>query len=69
MKASETTRYIKFVLIHVLIGAGIFMVPFLSKIYAILIVLVGFRYVILRHNQFLIDYLQYSPRSAPSKEP
>ena len=51
MKASETTRYIKFVLIHILIGVGIFMLPFLSKIYAILIVLVGFRYVILRHNQ------------------
>lgn len=51
MKTSETAKYIKFVLIHALIGFGIFILPFLSKIYAILIVLVGFRYVILRRNR------------------
>lgn len=51
MKTNENFQYSKFVLLHALLGAAIFMVPFFSKLYAILIVLVGFRYVILRRNK------------------
>lgn len=51
MKTNENFQYSKFVLIHALLGAAIFIVPFFSKLYAILIVLVGFRYVILRRNK------------------
>lgn len=47
---SETLKYIKFVVIHLLIGLAVFLVPPISKLYAITIVLVGFRYVILRKN-------------------
>jgi O-antigen ligase len=47
---SETLQYLKFVIIHLLIGLAIFLVPPISKVYAISIILVGFRYVILRKN-------------------
>ena len=47
---SETSQYLKFVIIHLLIGLAIFLVPPISKVYAIAIILVGFRYVILRKN-------------------
>ena len=47
---SETLQYLKFVIIHLLIGLAIFLVPPISKVYAITIILVGFRYVILRKN-------------------
>lgn len=47
---SETLKYLKFVIIHLLIGLAIFLVPPISKVYAIAIILVGFRYVILRKN-------------------
>ena len=47
---SETSQYLKFVVIHLLIGLAIFFVPPISKVYAIAIILVGFRYVILRKN-------------------
>lgn len=47
---SETSQYLKFVIIHLLIGLAIFLVPPISKVYAITIILVGFRYVILRKN-------------------
>lgn len=47
---SETLQYLKFVIIHLLIGLAIFLVPPISKVYAIAIILVGFRYVILRKN-------------------
>ena len=47
---SETLKYSKFVIIHVLIGLAIFFVPPISKVYAVTIILVGFRYVILRKN-------------------
>ena len=47
---SETSQYLKFVTIHLLIGLAIFLVPLLSKVYAISIILIGFRYVILRKN-------------------
>jgi O-antigen ligase len=47
---SETLKYIKFVVIHLLIGLVVFLVPPISKLYAITIFLVGFRYVILRKN-------------------
>ena len=47
---SETLQYLKFVIINILIGLAIFLVPPISKVYAISIILVGFRYVILRKN-------------------
>ncbi len=47
---SETLQYLKFVIIHLLIGLAIFLVPPISKVYAIAIILVGFRYVSLRKN-------------------
>ena len=47
---SETSQYLKFVIIHLLIGLVVFLVPPISKVYAITIILVGFRYVILRKN-------------------
>jgi O-antigen ligase len=47
---SETSQYLKFVVIHLFIGLAIFLVPPVSKVYAIAIILVGFRYVILRKN-------------------
>ena len=47
---SETSQYLKFVIIHLLIGLAVFLVPPISKVYAITIILVGFRYVILRKN-------------------
>lgn len=47
---SETIQYLKFVIIHALIGLVIFLVPPISKVYAVTIILVGFRYVILRKN-------------------
>ena len=47
---SETSQYLKFVIIHLLIGLAVFLVPPISKVYAITIFLVGFRYVILRKN-------------------
>ena len=47
---SETSQYLKFVVIHLFVGLAIFLVPPISKVYAITIVLVGFRYVILRKN-------------------
>lgn len=50
MKTSESSQYIKFVIIHLLIGLLIYFVPFVSKLYAISIILVGYRYVILRRN-------------------
>ena len=50
MKTSESSQYIKFVIIHLLIGLLIYIVPFVSKLYAISIILVGYRYVVLRKN-------------------
>jgi O-antigen ligase len=47
---SETSQYLKFVIIHLLIGLAVFLVPPISKLYAITIILVGFRYVTLRKN-------------------
>jgi O-antigen ligase len=51
MKSRESNQYIKFVLIHLVIGLLVYFAPIMSKLYAILIILVGFRYVILRKNQ------------------
>ena len=51
MKSRESNQYIKFVLIHLVIGLLVSFAPIMSKLYAILIILVGFRYVILRKNQ------------------
>ena len=50
MKTSESSQYIKFVIIHLLIGLLIYFVPFVSKLYAISIILIGYRYVVLRKN-------------------
>ena len=50
MKSNKSGLYIKFVLIHLLIGLAVFFVPLVSKLYAIFIILVGYRYVILRKN-------------------
>lgn len=47
---NPTLQYLKFVIIHLLIGLAVFLVPPISKLYAITIILVGFRYVILRKN-------------------
>ena len=49
-KDNSTSIYIKWILIHLGIGAAVFVLPFLSKLYAILIVLVGFYYVIRTKN-------------------
>ena len=48
---NETSTYIKFVLLHLVIGLAIFVFPPISKLYAIAIIILGFRYVILRKNQ------------------
>ena len=50
MKTSESSQYIKFVIIHLVIGLLIYFVPLVSKLYAISIIVVGYRYVILRRN-------------------
>ncbi|WP_445457202.1 O-antigen ligase family protein [Flavobacterium sp. HNIBRBA15423] len=50
MKESATSDYIKFVLIHLVIGLAVYFVPFISKVYAITIIVVGYRYVFLRKN-------------------
>lgn len=47
---SETSQYIKFIILHLCIGLAVYFVPFLSKIYAIAIIVIGFRYVFLRRN-------------------
>ncbi|GAA4772227.1 MULTISPECIES: O-antigen ligase family protein [Flavobacterium] len=43
--------YLTLVLLHVLIGIAVFLLPFLSKIYALLILLVGFLIVIKTRNK------------------
>ncbi|WP_432222989.1 O-antigen ligase family protein [Flavobacterium sp. TMP13] len=50
MNKSER-QYISLVLLHVVIAAAIFFIPFLSKIYAVVIVLFGFYYVISNKNR------------------
>ncbi|MFD2909745.1 O-antigen ligase family protein [Flavobacterium ardleyense] len=50
MKDNATSLYIKWILIHIGIGGAVFVLPFLAKLYAILIVLVGFRYVVRTKN-------------------
>ena len=47
---NATSVYIKWILIHIGIGAAIFVLPFLAKLYAILIVVVGFRYLVRTKN-------------------
>lgn len=49
-KDNETSTYIKWILIHLGIGAAVFVLPFLAKLYAILIVVVGFRYLVRTKN-------------------
>jgi len=50
MKSNDTSTYIKLVLIHLFIGLAVYFIPVISKLYAIAIILVGYRYVILRKN-------------------
>lgn len=50
MENNTTSNYIKWVFIHLGIGAAAFVLPFLSKIYAILIVLVGIKYIMRTKN-------------------
>jgi O-Antigen ligase len=50
MEGITTSKYLKWVLIHLGIGGAIFLLPLLSKVYAILIVLIGFKYVINKKN-------------------
>lgn len=50
MKSSESFEYIKFIIIHLAIGLLIYFAPFVSKLYAISIILVGYRYVLFRKN-------------------
>lgn len=48
--ATSSSVYLKWIFIHLGIGAAIFALPLLSKVYAILIVLVGFKYVMRTQN-------------------
>ena len=50
-KDTTTSTYIKWILIHLGIGAAVFVLPFLAKLYAILIVVVGFRYLVRTKNE------------------
>jgi hypothetical protein len=50
MQDNTTSTYLKWIFIHLGIGAAIFVLPVLSKVYAILIVLVGFKYVMRTKN-------------------
>jgi O-antigen ligase len=50
MSEHSKSTYLKWVLIHLGIGTAVFVLPLLSKVYAILIVLVGFRYVMRNKN-------------------
>ncbi|MBC7439370.1 MAG: O-antigen ligase family protein [Flavobacterium sp.] len=51
MQQKNTFQYVPLLIIHLLIGSGIFFIPFLSKIYAILIFIVGFIYVVKTQNK------------------
>lgn len=50
MQNPSITTYLKWILIHLGIGAAIFVLPLLAKVYAILIVVVGFKYVMRTQN-------------------
>ena len=51
MQQKNTFEYFPLLIIHLLIGVGIFFIPFLSKIYAGLIFIVGFIYVVKTQNK------------------
>ncbi|KIX19781.1 membrane protein [Flavobacterium sp. 316] len=50
LEEKSTNLYLKYVLFHLVLGGLVYVMPFLSKIYAIAIIFFGFRYVILRKN-------------------
>ena len=47
----ETNKYGKIILLHLIAGVIIFLLPFFAKLYAILIILVGFNYIIKNKNE------------------
>lgn len=50
MNPNESHPYIKYIIFHMLVGLAVFLVPPISKLYAIAIIAVGFRYIILKKN-------------------
>lgn len=50
MELKEKSNYIKFVLFHIIIGILIYLLPIISKIYAICIIFFGIRYIIKQKN-------------------
>lgn len=48
--AKTTNTYLKWSLVHIAIGAAVFVVPMLAKVYAILIILVGIKYIMRTRN-------------------
>lgn len=50
MKSNESSEYIRLIIIHLVIGLLTYFAPYVSKLYAISIIFVGYRYVILRKN-------------------
>ncbi|MEQ3691080.1 MAG: O-antigen ligase family protein [Flavobacterium sp.] len=51
LEKNRTNLYIKYILFHLVLGGLIFVLPVVSKLYAILIIVVGVRYVILNKNE------------------
>jgi len=49
--SEETNKYGKIILLHLIAGVLIFVMPFIAKLYAIAIILVGFNYIIKNKNQ------------------
>lgn len=43
-------KYINLILLHVAIGIGLFLIPFLAKIYSLLILIIGLFYVVIKKN-------------------
>lgn len=50
MSEHSKSTYLKWILIHLGIGGAVFVLPILSKVYAILIVLVGIKYIMRTKN-------------------
>ncbi|WP_320814512.1 O-antigen ligase family protein [Flavobacterium sp.] len=51
LEKHNTNLYIKYILFHIVLGGLIFVLPIVSKLYAILIIVVGVRYVVLNKNE------------------
>jgi hypothetical protein len=50
MELKENSNYTKFVLFHIIIGVLIYLLPFVSKIYAIGIIVFGVKYIVKNKN-------------------